>query len=364
LPASVVLGCSPRTHHPFFASTGLASLRLPRALRRPSPATALSHRINRLPQSTTGETRVFICTRPVRPHWLRRAGTPVPNVGGPPRPDASLEVFVPCNACRPRSRCPGRPASGRSRFGVSSSSGPRARAKRTCRRDERRPCGFSLQRTCCEDARVADPRPRTFQPNPSLARRPLGGRRRGRRVDGLLSCSWSQVCRSSARVRPVEPIRSCDPSAPLSRTIPSLSRSRTTRPLERLRYKSAARHGSFAIRAFFAWRSATRSRTKRGLVGRRRSSLVHRPTALLGFVPFAGLIPHPGGRVRRSLVSRVASDAAKRSIGGLHPSAFSTFLPVRAHLSFVPARPPRLIFVGVTDRLWRRVRSAKAIGRG
>jgi hypothetical protein len=245
----------------------------------------------------------FHRARPVRPHWLRRAGTPVPNVGGPPQPDASLEVFVPCNARRPRSRCPGRPASGRSRFGVSSSSGPRARAKRTCRRDERRPCGFSLQRTCCEDARVADPRPRTFQPNPSLARRPLGGRRRGRRVDGLLSCSWSQVCRSSARVRPVEPIRSCDPSAPLSRTIPSLSRSRTTRPLERLRYKSAARHGSFAIRAFFAWRSATRSRTKRGLVGRRRSSLVHRPTALLGFVPFAGLIPHPGGRVRRLAVS-------------------------------------------------------------
>jgi hypothetical protein len=32
-------------------------------------------------------------------------------------------------------------------------------------------------------------------------------------------------------------------------------------------------------------------------------------------------------------------------------SSSSTFLPVRAHLPFVPLRPPRLIFVGVTDRL-------------
>jgi hypothetical protein len=29
----------------------------------------------------------------------------------------------------------------------------------------------------------------------------------------------------------------------------------------------------------------------------------------------------------------------------------SAFLPVRAHVSFVPSLPPRLIFVGVTDRL-------------
>jgi hypothetical protein len=33
-----------------------------------------------------------------------------------------------------------------------------------------------------------------------------------------------------------------------------------------------------------------------------------------------------------------------------HASA-STFLPVRAHVPFVPLPPPRLIFVGVTDRL-------------
>jgi len=42
----------------------------------------------------------------------------------------------------------------------------------------------------------------------------------------------------------------------------------------------------------------------------------------------------------------------------------SAFLPVRAHLPFVPPRPPRLIFVGVTDRLLESTRSAKAIGRG
>jgi hypothetical protein len=45
---------------------------------------------------------------------------------------ASLEVFVPCNAHWLRSRCPGRPASGRSRFGVSISVNPRISLNATC----------------------------------------------------------------------------------------------------------------------------------------------------------------------------------------------------------------------------------------
>src|SRR4051812_5221713 len=44
--------------------------------------------------------------------------------------------------------------------------------------------------------------------------------------------------------------------------------------------------------------------------------------------------------------------------------AAAAFLPVRAHVPFAPPRPPRLIFVGVTDRLLELTRSAKAIGRG
>jgi hypothetical protein len=57
--------------------------------------------------------------------------------------------------------------------------------------------------------------------------------------------------------------------------------------------------------------------------------------------PFAGLLPHSGGHVM------LASHNAPGT-----PLCFrSAFLPVRAHLPFVPLRPPRLIFVGVTDRL-------------
>jgi hypothetical protein len=58
--------------------------------------------------------------------------------------------------------------------------------------------------------------------------------------------------------------------------------------------------------------------------------------ALLGFVPFAGLLPPTGG---------------------------TTFPPTRAHMPFVPLRPPRLIFVGVTDRGGNNV-IEKAVGPG
>jgi hypothetical protein len=132
---------------------------------------------------------------------------------------------------------------------------------------------------------------------------------------------WNRSARAIGAARLVEP------------PIPSLTRSRTTRPLERLRYQSAARHGSFAnsrlLRVAFRYPFSS----QRCLAGRRRSSLVRRPTALLGFVPFAGLIPPTGG------LTRVASDAAKRS--GFDPRSFiAASLPVRAHVPFVPLVRP------------------------
>jgi hypothetical protein len=77
---------------------------------------------------------------------------------------------------------------------------------------------------------------------------------------------------------------------------------------------------------------------------------VRRPTALLGFnAPFAGLLPRTGGRTSQA---RRLNERVHRSISADMKRSFcSAFLPVRAHVSFVPLRPPRLIFVGVTDRL-------------
>lgn len=60
-----------------------------------------------------------------------------------------------------------------------------------------------------------------------------------------------------------------------------------------------------------------------------------RPATLLGFTPFADLIPLAGGH---------AAQFARRL------NHLATFLSDRAHMSFVPAGPPRLIFVGVTGR--------------
>ena len=72
---------------------------------------------------------------------------------------ASLEVFVPCNAHWLRSRCPGRPASGRSRFGVShhpSTRAPSLQGDLPTTWIFIRPCGFPLERIRCDAARVAD----------------------------------------------------------------------------------------------------------------------------------------------------------------------------------------------------------------
>jgi len=58
--------------------------------------------------------------------------------------------------------------------------------------------------------------------------------------------------------------------------------------------------------------------------------------------PFADLIPTAGW------TRHIASVAGSEHTVVLAPSAF---LPVRAHVPFVPPLPPRFIFVGVTDRL-------------
>ena len=74
----------------------------------------------------------------------------------------------------------------------------------------------------------------------------------------------------------------------------------------------------------------------------------------MGFnTSFAGLIPQPGGHA--TLALHGASSASTPLC-----TVTSTFLPVRAHVPFVPLRPPRLIFVGVTDRLLELTRSAKS----
>jgi hypothetical protein len=136
----VVLERPPSDASPFSASrlhSGITATQ--RALRHHWPATALPFPNQSAAQNTTGQTRHD------RPDFvLPPAGTAVP--GGTARrteSGASLEVFVPFNARWPRSRCPGRPASGRSRFDVGSSAGPRC-ADLPARL---RPCGFSLQRT-------------------------------------------------------------------------------------------------------------------------------------------------------------------------------------------------------------------------
>jgi hypothetical protein len=84
-------------------------------------------RINRRTQSTTSATRS--CTTGPTCRWLA-ADTKCRTMRGRlSRSSASLEVCVPFNAHWRRSRCPGRPASGRSRFGVLSRPPARATAR-------------------------------------------------------------------------------------------------------------------------------------------------------------------------------------------------------------------------------------------
>jgi hypothetical protein len=102
-------------------------------------------------------------------------------------------------------------------------------------------------------------------------------------------------------------------------------------------------------------------RASLSLAGRRRSSLLHLPSSDGAH----GVLPRPSQVYSLSRVDTprlLRRDELSRS----HRCArvASTFLPVRAHVPFMPPLPPRLIFVGVTDRLLELTRSAKTIGRG
>jgi len=205
---------------------------------------------------------------------------------------------------------------------------------------------------------VADPRPRTFQPNPSLARRHLKHRRRGRRVDGLLSC----FCRSSSIIR----AGATGGTDPLVRSAAArLVELRDPEP-DTLANDPATRAPSLPVR---------------------------RPTRVIRqFAPSSRGVPLPVLELARpgratQVFPRSSPDGAPgvRSLRRFGPASGWTSahlnvtawqLPVRRQtlpldISAGPgpravraSRPPRLIFVGVTDRLWRKVRSAKAISRG
>jgi hypothetical protein len=151
-------GVTVRTHHPFLRVTaGDITTTLP-ALRRHALATAWPvESIDRAPSTTSATRSFFSHDRPDR-RYLDRSSECChiddPVVGRAPL----LRFRVPCNARWLRSRCPGRPASGRSRFGVSIPVGPRAFCSRrpADRMIFRRPCGFPLERIPCDEARVAD----------------------------------------------------------------------------------------------------------------------------------------------------------------------------------------------------------------
>ena len=178
-----------------FSATSLRSY--PRALRRHVLATALL-RPNQSSHTKHYERDPQLHDRPDLPLARRRHECRAIR-GRLSRSSASLEVFVPFNAHWRRSRCPGRPASGRSRFGVSSRPPARATALLSAvpaGADDLtralavfRFCGFRamklMWRTCSSGA---------FQPNPSLADRlrslprAYAGHVRlaWRRLDGLL----------------------------------------------------------------------------------------------------------------------------------------------------------------------------------
>jgi hypothetical protein len=150
----------------------------------------------------------YLFARPVRSPSARHAQAPFARAHHRmPAPvidrSASLEVCGPCNAHWLRSRCPGRPVSGRSRFGVSSSRRPARILSCTCRP---RCFTFALavfrfQRIHSDEARLADAyRVGALESNPSLARRvtPMGpdaSVSAGRRPVALATCVFDRTRR-------------------------------------------------------------------------------------------------------------------------------------------------------------------------
>jgi hypothetical protein len=136
-----VLGCPPGDASPV--------LRVPRASSpRPRLRFGVIARDRPVAPKQSAEPRHYertrFVTRPARPTRSHRAGTKCLGVAAVRlMSGASLEVFVPFSARWPCSRCPGRPASGRSRFGVPVCIG-RARNAANLPDVTRRPCGFTL----------------------------------------------------------------------------------------------------------------------------------------------------------------------------------------------------------------------------
>ncbi len=235
---------------------------------------------------TTGPT----CRLPRR----RRRGRDAREPGC--RSGASLEVFVPCNAHWRRSRCPGRPASGRSRFDASS---PAARASALCRGGLSgvddfsralavfRSCGFRAMKLAWRTCRVVGVpaesvarRPATFlpllearSPGVATARRPVA------------------LTTTSSIARPGEtgvtgPKRHAPAGTPAAGFSYVVTRRARPVPLKRLRTDSAARPGSFAKSRLLRVAFRYPFEPQRCLAGRRRSfpsACVRRPTAFMGF---------------------------------------------------------------------------------
>jgi hypothetical protein len=193
--------------------------------------------------------------------------------GGARQSSASLEVSHSPSALTGRAALSGAPTSGRSRFGVRV---PSARALERTSRTGASPLRFFAKRIGCVDARsggrfFAGP---AFQSNPSPARVGIAARRR---VDDLLPsrCAFDRSCRRdrgnrSTRSRAIRPLRA--PALQFRRPIRVMRRRLSSRgvPLPAIEH---ARPG----------------RATRVLPSCRR------PTALMGFNPFAGLLPHSGG---------------------------------------------------------------------
>jgi hypothetical protein len=167
--------------------------------------------------------------------------------------------------------------------------------------------------------------------------------------------------RSFARVRPVKPVRLAAPRLPAHRPATRTpSRSRTTRttraPSPQLRRVEPG-HSPIAPSSRgvpLPVRSSVRD-----LAGRCRLPSFTAPAALLGFRSLRRFHPAAGWTRLRER-GGFPKLPRRRFTAALQASRCSAFLPVRAHVPFVPLGPPRLIFVGVTDRLLEKRETCKS----